>query len=199
MRKQGIRLKAEGKEEKEIVMKQELMALALAAAMLIPLACSSTRPEAMGEQAQALIGNEDELADPALYTVTQLVDKRTRKLQIVVFNRLEQGPHAGKFDWVRKEPNTYSNYLPDTLNVIVLDSRKGKKGEAPTKDIIAGIDDSNLVPVVVTGPEGKIRAVVYKPAVVGIKVYAREDGSIRIELGRRNSGRDDIGYRIKMI
>jgi len=170
-----------------------------AAAMLAPLACSATRSVVMGDKARAAIGNEDDLANPALYTVTQLVDRRTRKLQIVIFNRLEAGPHAGKFDWVRKEPNTYSKYLPDTLNVIVLDSREGKKGEAPTKDIIAGIDDTNLVPVTVTGADGKIRAVVYKPAALGIKVYEREDGSIRIELGRRTTGRDDIGYRIKMI
>lgn len=176
-----------------------LPGLALAAALVSPMACSSTRTAVMGEEARTLIGNEDDLANPALYTVTQLIDQRTRKLQIVVFNRLEAGPHAGKFDWVRKEPNTYSKYLPDTLNVIVLDSRKGKKGQAPTKDIIAGIDDTDLVPVAVTGADGKIRAVVYKPSVLGIKVYEREDGSIRIELGRRNSGRDDIGYRIKMI
>ena len=100
---------------------------------------------------------------------------------------------------MRKEPATYSKYLPDTLNVIVLDSREGKKGEAPTKDILTEIDASNLVPVAVTGADGTIRAVVYKPAAVGIKVFEREDGTIRIELGRRGSGRYDINYLIKLI
>lgn len=178
---------------------RNLLGLALAAALIFPLACSSTGPEATGQRAWALIGNEDDLADPARYTVTQLVDRRTRQPQIVVFNRLEPGPHGGKFDWVRREPDTYAKYLPDTLNVIVLDSREGKRGAAPTKDIIAALDDSNLVPVVVTGAGGAIRAVVYKPPAVGIKVFDRPDGSVRIELGRRTTGRDDIGYRIKMI
>ncbi|MCX6349783.1 MAG: hypothetical protein NTV79_09865 [Candidatus Aureabacteria bacterium] len=178
---------------------QTIFTVALALLMLTPLACSSTRPPVMGEKAREMIGDGEDLANPALYTVTQLADKRTRGLQIVVFNRLGEGPHSGKFDWVRKEPNTYSKYLPDTLNVIVLDSREGKKGEAPTKDILTEIDASNLVPVAVTGADGTIRAVVYKPAAVGIKVFEREDGTIRIELGRRGSGRYDINYLIKLI
>ena len=178
---------------------QTMLSGLLSAGVLASLACSSARPPVMGEEAQTLIGDGQELADPALYSVTQLADKRTRALQIVVFNRLGDGAHSGKFYWVRKEPATYSKYLPDTLNVIVLDSPGGEKGEPPTKDILTEIDASNLVPVVITGADGKFRAVVYKPAAVGIKVFEREDGTIRIELGRRGSGRYDINYLIKLI
>ena len=165
---------------------------------LVGLSCSRSAVLLRGGEAEQILEKKPSILESGSFTYEEIVDCRRGRLMLAIFNRDEGGEEGGNFQWVVLDKNRGGRYSSETWNVILLDTARGERGKGPTPDKLEEIKDSHLEPVVVLDGEEKIRAVVYKPASLDLNAYARGDGAIRLELGRRTVERGNILYTFEL-
>jgi len=165
---------------------------------IISFSCARSATLLQGGNAERVLENEVSLFVPGNFTYEEMRDCRRGKLTLAVFNRDEGEERGGNFQWIVLNKNRGDRYVSESWNVILLDSAAGERGKNAPPDKLEEIENSQLSPVLIMDDEKEVRAVIYKPASLGVNAFIRADGTIRLELGRRTVERGNILYTFEI-
>lgn len=165
---------------------------------LLSFSCARSTVLLRNKEAREYLTEENLLLPPGNFTFEEIRDRQGGKLLVAIFNRDEGSETGGNFRWIVKDKNIRAKCLPETWNVVLLDTEDGGRGEKPLKEKLEEIGASKLRPVIILDAEERIRAVIYKPRSLGIKAFARPQGALRLELGRRTRERGNIIYSFEL-
>lgn len=154
--------------------------------------CASPLTVIDGDSARAELPGAGELADSG-FTAAVLRERDTRRPVLVVLN-----PRGGPAEWKVREKGIRRRALAHSWNMILLDRPGGDEGEKITEEMAGEIVRARLTPALIRGPEGELRAVVYRAGGVRPRPALRPDGSLLIEFGRRTIERSEMKYSFEM-
>lgn len=162
------------------------------------LSCARSTCLLRGDEAREHLAAENRLLAPGDYTVLEITDHRVGNLAVAIFNRNRGGENGGNFQWLKREKIMGYQYIPETFNILLLNTPEGKKGIPPTEELIGRIAEAKLIPVVIFNRDGEEEAVVYKRGALALEPFLRPDGALRLELGRRDSGSGNMDYTFEI-
>ena len=162
------------------------------------LSCARSTTLLRGDEARRYLATEDRLLAPGGYTALEITDHRVGNLAVAIFNRDRDGENDGNFQWLKREKIMGYQYLPETYNILLLNTPAGERGDAPTEELLERIAEAELIPVVIFNRAGEEEAVVYKRGALALEPFLRPDGTLRLELGRRTSGSGNMDYTFQL-
>ncbi len=164
----------------------------------LSLSCARSTTLLRGDEARRYLAAENRLLAPGDYTVLEITDHRVGNLAVAIFNRDRGGENAGNFQWLKREKIMGYQYLPETYNILLLNTPEGKRGGPPTEELIGRIAEAELIPVVIFNRDEEEEAVVYKRGVLALEPFLRPDSTLRLELGRRAGGSGNMDYTFEI-
>jgi len=177
-------------------MKTFLPVILILAAAGLNLSCASSTTLLKGDKGLDFIRTHDRLYPVNSFTYTDVRRAPGGKLQLAVLNTDEGRPDSGNFEWVRKEKSSDQSFAATEWNILLLDSRGGKRGKPLTKEILAELKESDLKSAVVLNKQRRMKAVVYYSTPLSLRAFVRPEGVVRLEFGQRKASQGGMSYTL---